>query len=54
VVTLGWAAGAPAIVLPWDAILDFNDQEQLIGVEFLFGGALEIEGRLTRLPHQRI
>lgn len=54
VATLRWAADEAAIVLPWDAILDFDAKDQLIGVEFLFGGALEIEGRLTRLVHQRI
>lgn len=54
VATLRWAADEAAIVLPWDVILDFDTRDQLTGVEFLFGGALEIEGRLTRLPHQRI
>jgi len=54
VATLRWAAGDATIVLPWDAILDFDAKDQLIGVEFLFSGALEIEGRLTRLAHQRI
>jgi len=54
VATLRWAVDDAAIVLPWDVILDFDARDQLIGVEFLFGGALEIEGRLTRLAHQRI
>ena len=59
VVSLRWAdneAGSaePARVLPWDAIIDFDPAGQLVGVEFLFGGALEIDGRLARLPHQRI
>lgn len=54
VVTLGWATGTPAVVLPWDAIIDFDNRNQVIGVEFLFGGALEIGGRLARLPHQTI
>ena len=54
VVSLRWVKDEPASVLPWDAILDFDGGDQLVGIEFLFGGALEIDGRLKRLPHQRI
>jgi hypothetical protein len=54
VLGLRWEAEKPANVVPWDAILDFDAEDQLVGIEFLFVGALEIEGRLERLPHQRI
>lgn len=54
VVSLRWAKDEAASVLPWDAILDFDGDDQLVGIEFLFGGALEIDGRLERLPHQTI
>jgi hypothetical protein len=54
VLSFRWALEEPASVLPWDAILDFDGAGHLIGIEFLFGGALEIENRLGRLDHQRI
>jgi hypothetical protein len=54
VVSMRWEPEEPARVVPWDAILDFDAQDQLVGIEFLFNEELEIEGRLDRLPHQRI
>jgi hypothetical protein len=49
-----WTGAEASTVLPWDVILDFDPQGQLVGFEFVFGGVLEIDGRLGRLPHQRI
>jgi hypothetical protein len=52
--SMRWEKEKAASVVPWDAILDFDDKDQLVGIEFLFTGELDIEGRLDRLPHQRI
>jgi hypothetical protein len=52
--SMRWEPEDPEDVVPWDAILDFDANDQLVGIEFLFTGELDIEGRLDRLPHQRI